>query len=593
MIKKRSVCLRWMLLFLFQIVLTGGPMPVLGAEGASGEALAANGAVSADEGASGEALAAKEETQQPELTVIYFYQNVCASCDGDAEFFRLYQQWLTPEEQEQFEGSIASYNVFLDSCKEKYQQQAERLGIPEGTSLPVLVVGDRWVSGLDQMEALLQEEAAEAEKAQQESGEEVRTEAGAGDAQAKAGIEKAQTEAEGGKNTQNVDAKADAAAQQELVQELLRHLTDDSAPVVVLFTTENCTDCEQAKEWLQQEAGQSGGVILTYNIIRDPCLEFLKCMFREYEVAEQEQKVPALFYGDQVVVRAEQIRQLSAEALWGSDGNVKLGKKISAVHEVLAQTLQEQGENGEAGAFALTGEGGGGQSLLTLAGAGLLAGFNPCSISMLLMLLSMVAAERASVFKSGLLYLAGKYVVYVAIGLIFYTSAAGLSDFMLSDAGRVLDLSLVLLFAAAGVLYLIDAIRVFRQDYGGVKTQLPKGLRKWNHNLIRRAVSYGGIFKPLLILGLGMAISVGEFFCTGQIYMASITYLLKVQAAGVWIYFLVYVTAMSLPALLMLLVIQKTRNTERVSEFMLRHMGAVKVFNALLFLAYAVYFMIP
>ena len=232
-------------------------MPVLGAEGASGEALAANGAVSADEGVSGEALAAKEETQQPELTVIYFYQNVCASCDGNAEFFRLYQQWLTPEEQEQFEGSIASYNVFLDSCKEKYQQQAERLGIPEGTSLPVLVVGDRWVSGLDQMEALLQEEAAEAEKAQQESGEEVRTEAGAGDAQAKAGIEKAQTEAEGGKNTQNADAKADAAAQQELVQELLRHLTDDSAPVVVLFTTENCTDCEQAKEWLQQEAGQS------------------------------------------------------------------------------------------------------------------------------------------------------------------------------------------------------------------------------------------------------------------------------------------------------------------------------------------------
>ncbi len=72
--------------------------------------------------------------------------------------------------------------------------------------------------------------------------------------------------------------------------------------------------------------------------------------------------------------------------------------------------------------------------------------------------------------------------------------------------------------------------------------------------------------------------------------MASITYLLKDQVAIVWVYFLVYVTAMSLPAFLMLIIIQRTRNTELISEFMLRHMGAVKIFNALLFLGYAVYF---
>lgn len=561
MTKKRSVCLHWMLFCIVQILLATRPLQALGAEGMAGE-----------------------EPQQPEVIVEYYYQNVCASCDGDAEFFRLYAQWLTAAEQKQFEGRIASYNVFLDSCDEKYQQQAARLGIPEGTSLPVLVVKDRWVSGLDQMEALLHEMAQEGAARQQES-EGVQAEAGA-EAQHAAG------ENADGLSLQNADAKAEAAAwQQELVQELLSDLADDSAPAALLFTTENCTDCEQAKEWLKKETAQSGGVILEYNIIRDPCLELLKCMFREYGVAEQEQKVPALFYRDQALTQVGQICRLSAEELWQQDGNLALREKVGAAGEALTQNLLDTGEGSEAGAFALTGESGA-QSLLTLAGAGLLAGFNPCSISMLLMLLSMVASERASVFRSGLLYLTGKYVVYVAIGLIFYTSAAGLSGFLLSDAGKVLDVVLVLLFAAAGVLYLIDAVRVFRQDYGGIRTQLPKGLRKWNHNLIRRAVSYGGIFKPLLILGLGMAISIGEFFCTGQIYMASITYLLRLKAAGVWVYFLVYVTAMSLPAFLMLLVIQKTRNTERVSEFMLRHMGAVKIFNALLFFGYAVYFLL-
>lgn len=74
--------------------------------------------------------------------------------------------------------------------------------------------------------------------------------------------------------------------------------------------------------------------------------------------------------------------------------------------------------------------------------------------------------------------------------------------------------------------------------------------------------------------------------------MASITYLLKEQVGGVWLYFLVYVTAMSFPALVMLMIIQRTRNTEHISEFMLRHLGAVKIFNGLLFLAFAVYFLL-
>ena len=262
--------------------------------------------------------------------------------------------------------------------------------------------------------------------------------------------------------------------------------------------------------------------------------------------------------------------------LWEEKENQGLISNIGRVREQLSETEGEKAA--------------GGQNLLTLAGAGLLAGLNPCSVSMLLMLLSMIVSEKASVWKNGLLYLAGKYTAYVTIGLIIYVSAASLDGLILQDAGNILNKILVLLFGTAGILYLADAVRVFRQEYGKIRTQLPAGLRKWNHGLIRRVGNYSGMLKPLLILGLGMAISVGEFFCTGQIYMASITYLLKDQVSMVWISFLVYVTAMSLPAFLMLLIIQRTRNTELISEFMLRHMGAVKIFYALLFLGYALYF---
>ena len=217
---------------------------------------------------------------------------------------------------------------------------------------------------------------------------------------------------------------------------------------------------------------------------------------------------------------------------------------------------------------------------------------NPCSISMLLMLLSLIISEKRSVWKSGVLYLAGKYVTYFAIGLVIYTTASQISQHMLDRVGRVVDVVLAVLFGIAGVLYLTDAIRVFRQDYGKIRTQLPVGMRRMNHKMIKYFAGKSGMLWPVLILVLGAAISLGEFFCTGQIYMAAITYLLKDQASGVWLAFLVYVTAMSVPALCMIILIQRTRNTEHVSDFMLRHLGAIKLFNAALFFGFLLYFLI-
>ncbi len=497
----------------------------------------------------------------------YYYENVCASCDGTEDFYSMLQERLSKEEQKALQGKTAAYNVFLDSCREQYEERVRKLGIPEGTSLPVLIVGDRWVSGLEQMEELLREAAG---KAADHSGP------------AEGGLPGEEQQADGSgekKESKNSDLQRvgeHAADQKEAdLAKCMETELESQEPALLLFTTESCEDCEKVKEWLAEQKELTGGRVLEYNIVKEPCLNILKGMFREYGLGEQDQKVPALFYGNGAATGAEAIFRLDGESLWEEGGNQKL---LSSIRTVKQQLPEEE----EAAA--------GGQNLLTLAGAGLLAGLNPCSISMFLMLLSMVVAEKASVWKNGLLYLTGKYAAYVTIGMAIYTSAANLDGLILQDAGNILNGILVLLFGAAGILYLADAVRVFRQEYGKIRTQLPAGLRKWNHGLIRRVGNYSGILKPLLILGLGMAISVGEFFCTGQIYMASITYLLKDQVAIVWVYFLVYVTAMSLPAFLMLIIIQRTRNTELISEFMLRHMGAVKIFNALLFLGYAVYF---
>lgn len=89
------------------------------------------------------------------LQIEFYYENVCASCEGDADFYALYNRCISPEEKEGLQVETATYNVFMDSCRERYEERAERLGIPEGTSMPVLIIGDRWFAGYGEMEESL------------------------------------------------------------------------------------------------------------------------------------------------------------------------------------------------------------------------------------------------------------------------------------------------------------------------------------------------------------------------------------------------------------------------------------------------------
>lgn len=70
----------------------------------------------------------------------------------------------------------------------------------------------------------------------------------------------------------------------------------------------------------------------------------------------------------------------------------------------------------------------------------------------------------------------------------------------------------------------LDFLSVRKSEYGKVRMQLPKKLRHLNHQMLKKASHMEGAFLGILILGLGIAVSLGEFFCTGQIYMASILY---------------------------------------------------------------------
>lgn len=487
---------------------------------------------------------ARAETQVYEM----FFENPCASCNEEDEIYEIFKDTFSVEERQNLDYQLNTYNVFQSANMEVYEERLREYGLEKNqVELPVLRVGTQWISGYDEIEANLRDVLMGGEEISV-PGQESETDRDSGDALKK-----------------SLDSLKSRGYEKE-------------QQVMVLFTTYSCKDCQQVKDYIERENLSGEAEILELNIAEDNWVEVVQAFFQEYQVEDSQRSVPILFYGDSFLSGAEEIQKGIKDGIAGKE----------AGYERLEYHLEGMGEKNQGRADTSF-------NLLTLAGAGLLAGFNPCSISMLLMLFSLLVTAKASVLKNGALYIGGKYITYLGLGLGIYFLASGVEENILNQAGRVINLVIIILLVAAAIMNFLDFANVRKKEYGKVRMQLPAGLRRFNHNMIKNAEKASGGLLLLVVLGLGIAISLGEFFCTGQVYMASILYMLRSQS-GTLVHilplFLVYVTAMCIPTVVFILFIHKTKNTNAVSEFMLKHMDWVKLANTFLFLAFALYFIL-
>lgn len=491
-------------------------------------------------------------TERPtEHNLQFFFENVCASCHEEDDFYDLFNRVITKEEKQNLSYEIRTYNVFRSADMEVYEKELEKTGkTKEQAPLPVLLVDGQWISGYATIEAQLHDVLLENKVV--------------------ADADASETDTSGEAQSETVSVTRQL--QTLLDTEELNSLSKDS-PVILLFSTYSCTDCQSAKEYLDELQKEVSFSVTELNVSEGNNLEIFKALLTKAGRSDTEGKVPAVFAGNQMLLGKEEISsQLKTLITYGNATLEELKNSVKSLEE--NQEIQKV-------------------SLPVMFGAGLLAGFNPCSISMLLMLFSILLTGQSSVLKNGILYLAGKYVTYLGIGLIFCLAAASIDQQVLNHFGKITGMIIAVLFIVASVLNFLDFRNVRKEEYGKIRMQLPARLRRFNHTLLKHTANMEGMFLSLLVLGLGVAISVGEFFCTGQIYMASLLYLMRngreqmIQLLGT---LMVYVTAMSIPAAVILAVIYKTKKTERVSEFMLEHMSAIKLLNAVLFLSYAIYF---
>lgn len=348
--------------------------------------------------------------------------------------------------------------------------------------------------------------------------------------------------------------------------------------IILLFTTYSCESCGEVKKFVQNtlkeeykiKNHQSNTVtrvkLMECNILDSENLELLNKLMRQYGVPEDEQQVPIAFY----------------------QNGFLSGKK--AIKENLVKII----ENGSAMGFTWK-EGGistqkeriEGKDFLQLVATGLLNGLNPCSASMLLMVLSVLLMTGNDFIKGSLSYMTGKILAYLGMGMGAFFIFSVLKESFFTRLEQILTLAFAFLALILSILNFIDFLNARKGDYGKIIVQLPQKLRHFNHRTIKKMENIPRRFFLSVLFVLGVVISAGEFFCTGQIYAATILYMVKQRQEMtflVCLMLLIYVLAMCIPQGIIIFIINKSRNLLAVSRFTLKGMTAVKLIYTFLFL---------
>lgn len=349
-------------------------------------------------------------------------------------------------------------------------------------------------------------------------------------------------------------------------------------PITIhLFYSPTCAHCHEVRAAVARMADDHEDIVAVEHTLADPKnIELMAQYYLDYGVPEEQWGgTVAAFAGDR----------------WWSDADAILS-------ELEGATSKMTGKPGAAGASEPEDDAAAGADgnerlvglfrtfgVATIAAAGLVDGINPCALATLIFLISYLSLRERSareVLATGLLFAAGVFLAYLAIGIGALRALQELEG--LSAASRWLYSVMAVGTFILAVLSFRDAVRARRGDDRGMTLKLPPILTRLSHRLVRMTAS-PGIFLGFAFFA-GMAIAVLELFCTGQIYLPTLMYVwgeqqMRARALGLLI---LYVGMFTLPIVALSIVAYAGTSSGAIVAYARKHTTGVKLAMALLFL---------
>jgi cytochrome c biogenesis protein CcdA/predicted DsbA family dithiol-disulfide isomerase len=226
--------------------------------------------------------------------------------------------------------------------------------------------------------------------------------------------------------------------------------------------------------------------------------------------------------------------------------------------------------------------------LVTVIGAGLLDGVNPCAFASMIFLISYLSMRKRrgrELLATGAAFTLGVFLTYLGVGFGFLKVVASLP--FLNTIGKwVYGVTALLCLALAW-----GSIADYRKARAGrladMSLKLPDRMRGWTKTLIREGT--GAKMFVLSSFALGFGVSLVELACTGQVYLPTIIYVLGVPAlrARATLSLLVYNTMFILPLIGVFLLVYFGTTSQQLIDWMTKRTAAVKLGTAVLFLLLA------
>lgn len=224
--------------------------------------------------------------------------------------------------------------------------------------------------------------------------------------------------------------------------------------------------------------------------------------------------------------------------------------------------------------------------LTLVMGNGLADGVNPCAFATIIFLLSYLQVVRRTprqILAVGAAFVVGVFVAYYGLGL-------GLAEVVkhseaVRRAGKWLNIAMAVVVAVLAVLNVRDGILCARGRMKDMLLQLPGSLKAAIHSVIRHQVRQS--WMVLAAFAAGLAVSVLEMACTGQVYLPTIYYILQQDPTAVRAnaYLLIYNVAFIVPLIVVFGLAYTGVRSERVALWLEKHAATVKFATAALFVA--------
>ena len=335
------------------------------------------------------------------------------------------------------------------------------------------------------------------------------------------------------------------------------HETLDSE-ILFLYTPacESCADAEAALAALPERVTLRRGDMTLESPVRVERVDisadpgFAQALFDAYEVPEAERVTPIAFFANRYLSGAAAITaRLGQEVAlgWASGGVPRPEVKSAASAGSLAQAI----------------------------GAGLVAGLNTCALSMLLLFVSLVLESGRRAVGPVIGYLLAKLACYLLIGFALTGLFQRFDPHWLRPLARWL---MTVLGAVLIALTLSDALHAARGDLGGVRNQLPGGMRGALRRIIRRLTGSKALVPASA--ALGFIVAGGEFMCAGQLYLMQLMAAARYDG-GRALSLVAYCLAFVAPSAAVCAAGLAGGSHLRAASFFAEHMALIKLLTAL------------